>query len=179
MIKRPFLALDARANGCDSFEINVRECFDECLRMAERQACEFLRHVCDVAVAAPEDARSFALGNELQFVRMLLLPCERTFRAVNTDVEVVFLAARDLRAMQHAFRTAFVADKHVGVIFKFATGNKTRELRAKRLNLQPRDVASEIFRVRADVAHATARTSAFRVEPPRGLLLALRLDLVE
>ena len=141
----------------DGLQINVRKRLDERLGMAEWQTCKFLCHVADVIISAPENFRRFTLGDELQFVRMLLLPRERAFRAVNADVQVVFLAAGNLRAMQNPFRTTLVAQQQVCIILQFAARNERCEFRAQRINLQARDVAAEIFRVRADVPEAAGR----------------------
>ena len=46
--------------------------------------------------AAPKNSRGLVFRHELQFIRMLLLPRERAERAIDADVQIVFLAARNL-----------------------------------------------------------------------------------
>jgi hypothetical protein len=52
---------------------------------------------------------------------MFLPPRERTFCAIDADVQIVLLAAGNLRGIQNSPRAAVVADEQVRVVLKLAT----------------------------------------------------------
>src|SRR6266508_2881633 len=99
------------------------------------------------------------------------MPFDPAQLAINADVDVVLLADTNLGTMQHPFLSAFEAQQDVAVIVELAAFDKSCDIGGQFLDLQAGDVLSEIFRVRADVAHGTGGAAAFGVSPPAGLFL--------
>ena len=61
---------------------------------------------------------------------MFLVPLEAGLGAVDTDVEIVFLAGADLRRVQHALGAALETEEDVAVIVQFASWHENGEVRA-------------------------------------------------
>ena len=121
-----------------------------------------------VAVATtPDLARGLGEFHD-EFVRMLLVPLDGGFGAVNADVQVVFVAGGNLRGEEHAAGAAFVADEHAAVVIERPTGDEGVEVGGDLFELEAGDVAGEVFRVRSDVAHAVGNAGDARVHPPVG-----------
>src|SRR5690606_32471399 len=124
--------------------IHVGEGLDERLLVTERRAAAVLRNLGEVVVAATEDLLRLVDRLEDQFIRMFLEPLQAALRAPDANVEVVLVAAGNLRSEQDAFRAALEAHEAVAVIVERASGDEGREVGANLVDRQAGDVTREV-----------------------------------
>ena len=126
----------------------------------------------EVTVSGSVDFHGFVHPFNEEGVGLLLMPFEAAFFSVDANVEVVFFADADLRAMENAFRAVFQTDEDVRVVVELTAFDEGGEVSCEFLNFQAGDVFCEIFGMGADVADAACCAGAGGVGSPRGLLLS-------
>ena len=144
--------------------------------MRRRRAARGERGGAEVAVGGTIDLHRLIEPFHEQGVRFVLVPLDAALLAIDADVQIILLTDADLRTVEHAFRAAFETQQHVGVVIQLAAFDEAGEVRGEFGNFEAGDVLREVFRVRADVAHAAARAAALRVRAPGRLLLSTLLQ---
>ena len=102
--------------GLGEVGVDVGEGFEEALWVASGEPDHALDVVVHASPASADDLHGGVVGLEAEVFRSLLRPFEAAQRAIDTQLELVFLATGDFAQLDDAFGTVAHAEHDGGVV---------------------------------------------------------------
>ena len=111
------LTCDFGSHRASRVNIDIRERFNERLRMPKRDAAVVLHNLRKVVVTALVNLLRSVGEPDIEIIRVFLMPVQGGIGAVDADAQVILFTDRNLRGEKHTANAAFIMHEEIAIVF--------------------------------------------------------------